>query len=706
MMVKRAEFLGRNVETGAPLVHLIDPGDSSAYGLMEVEGIKAAADTPMVHGLRDLIASIKPKPGTLYLVNSAIVSGEYTGFNARGDWFTREGLMRVPKGWHDLPVTIDALDARRRLAAEVTEVPGWGRLAWGYPTFLNAHRFQHHVNLDPQKARGFTLGAFWDDRMSRVILVTELVRSLCEHNGDDAVAIYDRIKRGEYPDTSMACRVPYDQCSICGFVARIPADYCVHAKTAMRRLDGDGRRTGVYNHYPNFFDDSFVFIGAERAAKMMMRLDVNGDGDYGRNVYRSNPLGGPSVVRVAALERAAKSVGEKPSSTKAASAGLVTSSSMGDLANPNLSARRDLYEPGQAEELARMLRPQAKRTDSPAAQLAEITRGVPVQNSEAAVRRFVARRLSWIAAERDGRRTEPEARSWEQKARDYLRSKYSMTASDLEASEARVMAALVERYSGKKLEDPTAPDVPTSSATTTIPSMSPATKVASCSLEIPLLAVKRGEIVKELPPAHPFASDVIMAMDDKLKPLSREALDALAGVGPYGPQIALRVGILLSPAEWQYTQVRPVAPELAIRILTCGPTFSSRDFVHGVDCDLGVPSAMDDLSDLDISGYRSVSDVLSALLPFIAGRSVLGDGIERARARTLPLGDLPPIREPLFARSPLHDTHTRHTLGESLSAGGYGVYRRGALADLPELRYLWGSRGSAPMMPLWRHLFT
>lgn len=49
-------------------------------------------------------------------------------------------------------------------------------------------------------------------------------------------------------------------------------DYCEHALKEMNRIYLDGRKVWVVNDFPNFFDISFVFIGAEKCAKMMMKI--------------------------------------------------------------------------------------------------------------------------------------------------------------------------------------------------------------------------------------------------------------------------------------------------------------------------------------------------------------------------------------------------------------------------------------------------
>ena len=289
-MEKRLELHGKTAE-GRPLIHLVEPG--SHHGLADTGGLSKTASREHLPEVLELVEAIQPRPDRLYLVNSALGAGEYVGFNLRGDWFSEKGLTHVPPGWNSIPVW--DIDARRKAAAQTEFVSGWGDMAWGYPTFYNAHRFRHHVNKDPNRAYGYILGAFWDHRMHRVILVSELVEDLCRKLG--AIDLYERIRRGEFPDTSMGAKVPYDVCSICGHVAKTPAKYCEHVRRSamspygMRSILPDGRMCGVYNTYPRFFDDSFVFIGAERSAKTMANVtdQVRGQRSYGDQIYTPPP---------------------------------------------------------------------------------------------------------------------------------------------------------------------------------------------------------------------------------------------------------------------------------------------------------------------------------------------------------------------------------------------------------------------------------
>jgi hypothetical protein len=57
-------------------------------------------------------------------------------------------------------------------------------------------------------------------------------------------------------------------------------DYCEHAKNFMNVVLPDGRKVFVFNDYPRFFDISFVFIGADKTAKVMMKIAGAGAKSY------------------------------------------------------------------------------------------------------------------------------------------------------------------------------------------------------------------------------------------------------------------------------------------------------------------------------------------------------------------------------------------------------------------------------------------
>ena len=111
--------------------------------------------------------------------------------------------------------------------------------------------------------------------MHRVELVVYLDRSLAKKF--DAYSVIERIENGGFPDVSMGCKVPFDVCSICGNKSKTRDDYCDHCKYMMNKILPDGRKVYVLNLTPRFFDISFVFIGADKTAKVMAKLAQVGE---------------------------------------------------------------------------------------------------------------------------------------------------------------------------------------------------------------------------------------------------------------------------------------------------------------------------------------------------------------------------------------------------------------------------------------------
>ena len=182
-----------------------------------------------------------------YVLVNALGAGEYYGSNINADWFP----------WNAL--THEGDD-------------------YGYKTFLNAHAFAHHANKDPNHAFGVPVVSVLNPRMKRVELIIKLDREKARLEGADGVI--NRIDSGEFPDVSMGCRVPYDVCYVCGHQSKTRDDYCQHMRPPPDKRDTlgpnkilpDGRRICVINTLPRFFDISFVFIGADKTAKVMAKL--------------------------------------------------------------------------------------------------------------------------------------------------------------------------------------------------------------------------------------------------------------------------------------------------------------------------------------------------------------------------------------------------------------------------------------------------
>ena len=288
-MYKVSHFLGED-QFGPRVIPLFGPADSYFE--------KTAAPTLLTPVVR-YIESLKPTNGSQYVLVNAMGATEYYGSNINGDAFSEASLIHKPDDWRDDPV-LDRIRGKE-----------W---PYGFPTFYDAHPFAHHRNKDPKRAFGEVELAAWHDHMHRVELVCRIDKDKCEQFG--GVPVWDRISAGQFPDVSMGCKVPFDTCSICldwklyreaaatfdkakhkhpgmailEFHKKLKEkngtgirglsitrkDYCEHASKQMNRILKDGRKVWVYNDYPRFFDISFVFIGADKTAKMMLKIAEGG----------------------------------------------------------------------------------------------------------------------------------------------------------------------------------------------------------------------------------------------------------------------------------------------------------------------------------------------------------------------------------------------------------------------------------------------
>jgi hypothetical protein len=221
---------------GEPLVRLLDSLPSGA----DME--KTAGIHPEILAYKQ---QLEPEPGKTYVHILALGAGDYYGANLNNDHFPWAGLQ------HDHTKTAHPY-------------------MHGYKTFLNAHAFAHHMNKDPEKAYGDVLVSVLNTKMKRVELIVAIDEEKCIRNGGQRTL--DKIKAGEYPSTSMGCRVPFDVCSICGHKAKFRSEYCDHMRNNAGKIMADGRKVFVYNPYPRFFDISFVFIGADRTSFVLEKV--------------------------------------------------------------------------------------------------------------------------------------------------------------------------------------------------------------------------------------------------------------------------------------------------------------------------------------------------------------------------------------------------------------------------------------------------
>ena len=205
-----------------PRMHLVTPGQSLS-GLT-----KRAAHAEIDHFITHVL---RPDPSKFYLHINAMGAGEYYGSNKNGDYFPEDQLIQHCKTFEE-----------------------------------HGHVFRHHINDDPAKSIGKVLFAVYNRDMHRIEVVEEVDRE----KGKD---ILERIARGDYPSTSMACKTPWDVCSICNNKAHSTAAYCQHLKTEMNRIYPNGQRVMALNLGPlKFFDMSFVLRPADVTSSALRKV--------------------------------------------------------------------------------------------------------------------------------------------------------------------------------------------------------------------------------------------------------------------------------------------------------------------------------------------------------------------------------------------------------------------------------------------------
>lgn len=284
-MIKVSLFQGSE-EFGPAAIPLFGKADSY---------FEKVASATLLPAVSNYIARLQPRNDSQYVLVNAMGAGEYYGSNINGDRFSEAALVHAPKDWAGAP-ELDKIRSK-----------GW---AYGYPTFYDAHVFPHHRNKDASRALGDVELAAWNPHMRRVELVTRLDNARCMRFSGEG--IWDKLKAGNFPDVSMGTKVPFDTCSITldrklyqeawdtydpkrhkspgdailEFHRRLKAkdgvgirgvsitrsDYSEYARTRMNFILPDGRKVWVDNDFPRFFDISYVFIGADKIAKAMLKI--------------------------------------------------------------------------------------------------------------------------------------------------------------------------------------------------------------------------------------------------------------------------------------------------------------------------------------------------------------------------------------------------------------------------------------------------
>lgn len=212
---------------GIPNIEIVDYDSQYKY---------ANADEEIV----EFLNIYSPLPGHFYVRIINVAAGDYWGANNNADFFPERFLeVKHPN--------------------------------YGYYTFkLYAKVYRHHANKNPENSYGNIVFVTYNPVMKYVESVVELPLS---RNQD----VYDKLVRGQYPNTSMGTKVPYDICSICGRKARGRKDRCEHILYQKNTLMADGRHVHMINYYPRFFDQSIVIRPADNIALGVERVIPKGN---------------------------------------------------------------------------------------------------------------------------------------------------------------------------------------------------------------------------------------------------------------------------------------------------------------------------------------------------------------------------------------------------------------------------------------------
>jgi hypothetical protein len=274
-----------------------------AQGTDIIEVVEPGAKLASHHesAARAFISGLEPDPRYTYALVNSMGYSEFYGANSNTDWYGYNKHL-------DFNGLLNAWDG----IGEDIEVDRMRGKKWpyGYPCFYEATCFAHHKNQDAQKfGFGDVIYTYANPHMKRVELVMRVFNEEAAKRGH--TNFLDRMRAGERVDVSMGCKVPFDLCSICtdwdkvhkawgtyskekhlhpGIailyyhrnvspirgLAVTSKDYCECMRMRRGKILPDGRKIFVFNDFPRFFDISFVWVGADRTARVMWFLSPEG----------------------------------------------------------------------------------------------------------------------------------------------------------------------------------------------------------------------------------------------------------------------------------------------------------------------------------------------------------------------------------------------------------------------------------------------
>lgn len=218
--------------------------------------------------VRSYIRTLRPDPKYQYVLMTPMGAFEYWGMNVNGDVFPELSLSFDMHRGDPLPVA-KSLESKW-LAPFGKKVPPGAYREFGFKTFLNALRYRHHVNKNPEIAYGDITLAVWNPTMHRVEVVSRHDREKAKRVGAEEIIL--DLDAGKPRQISMGCKVPFDVCTKCGHISSTPRDYCDHLRLSMGSVNPDGSINGAVNFFPRFFDLSDVFVPAAKESGVLMKV--------------------------------------------------------------------------------------------------------------------------------------------------------------------------------------------------------------------------------------------------------------------------------------------------------------------------------------------------------------------------------------------------------------------------------------------------
>lgn len=224
----------------------------------------------------------EPRCSLIKVASFGLSGADYSSLVKKAGYEFAQSVKQADLKDGDIPVRLIALGA--------TEYYGPNRNGDGFAsdvckkyhhTFVKHAKFyRNHKNKDPNNSYGYVKQSHFNNDMQRIELLVVLNgnKKAAERNGGlVADEEMEKLAKGEDIAVSMACKVPFDICSICKNKAKSRAEYCTGEdeggkcpggglKNKIASVLEDGRQLFAENTEPLFFDISRVAKPADRIA--------------------------------------------------------------------------------------------------------------------------------------------------------------------------------------------------------------------------------------------------------------------------------------------------------------------------------------------------------------------------------------------------------------------------------------------------------